>query len=130
MAQVDALASSRIGPARRGEHIAGVRSTVPARQRKAVDQAAEIDGTKAFTPTHERPPSIAARLIEDLRPDFNRKLNHSPLRIRESLARLGQAIGRLEAGDDQLLQTADHILSEEQLRVELLRERLQMILKG
>lgn len=70
------------------------------------------------------------RFADSIKPNLNQAVIGQPLWVMASLDRLGRAIATLDPSQDALLRTADLILAEEQLRVELLRERLQMILEG
>lgn len=75
-------------------------------------------------------PPLAKRLDELMRPILRGQIAYEPLRIKASLNRLGVAIAALDRSEDQLLHTADLILAEEQLKVEILRDRLQGMLEG
>ncbi len=75
--------------------------------------------------------SLSDQTINAIRPTLKTQNNCRPVRMRVSLERLKAAIADLDiTQDDPLLKTAHLILAEEQLRVELLRQRLQMVLEG
>lgn len=75
--------------------------------------------------------SLDARIIEAIRPMLHTQSHCRPVRLRASLTRLQEAIAELDVlDDDPLMKTAYTLLTEEQLRVEMLRQRLQMVLEG
>lgn len=75
--------------------------------------------------------SLGERLIATLRPTSRIKKSLKPVGVRLSLLRVADAIEALDVTSaDPLLKTAHRLLEEEQLRVEMVRHRLQMVLEG
>lgn len=75
--------------------------------------------------------SLGKRLIDSLRPTSRIKASLKPIGVRLSLLRVADAIEALDVtATDPLLKTAHRLLEEEQLRVEIVRHRLQAILEG
>jgi hypothetical protein len=77
--------------------------------------------------------SLADHVVDAIRPTLSNPSLGRPAAIRQALERFDQALCRLcadPAQQDQLLETARLVLAEERLRVEVLRQRLQMALKG
>lgn len=88
-------------------------------------------GLPSFDPGRQSPVSLGEQLIEAIRPKRRVKTSFRPVRVRLSLLRLADAIEDLEiTADDPLLKTAHRLLAEEQLMVEMVRHRLQMVLEG
>ena len=74
---------------------------------------------------------LCDRLIEAVRPTPMMKQPLRPLRVRLGLLRLADAISGLDVDSaDPLLKTAHRVLTEEQLRIEIVRHRLQMALES
>jgi hypothetical protein len=81
---------------------------------------------------HDIEPSLAARMVNAIRPKLDNPVATRPAGIRASLKRINQALGSLRADlgePDPFLETASLVLAEECLRVEILRQRMQMALK-
>ncbi len=77
------------------------------------------------------PESLGEQLIEAIKPKSPSKRSAKPIGVRLSLSRVAHAIEILDVtSTDPLLKTAYRLLAEEQLRVEMMRHRLQMILEG
>ncbi|MEM9438893.1 MAG: hypothetical protein AAGA73_00450 [Pseudomonadota bacterium] len=102
-----------------------------------------LDGRRSATPEDGPQPgrsgstkdsvsgSLEERVIGAIRPMLKTQTHCRPVRLRASLARLQEAIHELDIiDDDPLMRTAYVLLAEEQLRVEMLRQRLQMVLEG
>lgn len=97
---------------------------VPPKDPKGAGSASDAVEDRTFE-------SLSDQTINAIRPTLKTQNNCRPVRMRVSLERLQAAIGELDtAQDDSLLKTAHLILAEERLRVELLRQRLQMVLEG
>jgi len=74
---------------------------------------------------------LCDRLVEAVRPTPMMKKPLRPLRLRLGLLRLADALSGLEIDStDPLLKTAHRVLTEEQLRIEIVRHRLQMTLES
>lgn len=88
-------------------------------------------GLPSFDPGRPPPVSLGEQLIEAIRPKRRVKTSFKPIRVRLSLLRLADALEGLDiTANDPLLKTAHRLLAEEQLRVEMVRHRLQMVLEG
>ena len=116
-------------PATRAPDVAKVPSIVGRRAPVGPDQSVPPGSPR---PAGDRiAGTFSEQVVLAIRPMAKAHRSFRPAYLRASLSRLRSAIENLETVEqDPLLKTAHSILAEEQLRAELLSQRLQMILEG
>jgi|GEM_PF-4809237 len=73
---------------------------------------------------------LIQRISDSIRPTQNGQAAYEPLQIQASLSRLSKELERFDLDNEGLLRTANQLLAEELLRVEILRYRLQGTIRG